>query len=289
MRLFVDLDSRQFVTAPGVRQTVAQLAFTRGDDPDVQVQFVRDGVIVDLGTPTLFFCIKQAGDYDGDPLVFSEDFTKSGSGDTAAWTAQPNFNTEELNEALGVGAGTDKGFIIANVEIGFVVSGRQTTTRPTTVRLDNDLYRGTEGVPTSGAPAYPSPSALQGMFDDEEAARIAGDAAIVQRASAANSTGDTTITFPAGCRVLTVDMVFTGAAGTRILVADTSGLTGGEILRLDYTLPATAGIVVELRNATTGGTLLDTLTTDATGDSAFVELTYSGTVFQFNRAQYPAN
>lgn len=120
----------------------------------------------------------------------------------------------------------------------------------------------------------------------------ARDALRVQftRASAANDgTGSTTITLPAASRHHAVDLVFTGAPGTRIIVADTAGAITGDVLVLDYTLPATPDIVVELRNATAGGTLLDTLTTDATADSACIRLTYSGTVWQLNSALYPAN
>jgi len=50
-----------------------------------------------------------------------------------------------------------------------------------------------------------------------------------------------------------------------------------------------AGIVIELRNATTGGTLIDTLTTDASGDPAEVTIEYSGTAWSLLFAQYPSN
>ncbi len=113
--------------------------------------------------------------------------------------------------------------------------------------------------------------------------------ALFTRTSAANSTGNTTITLPAGSRHHAVDLVFTGAPGTRIVVADTAGAITGDVLVLDYTLPATSDIVVELRDATAAGTLLDTLTTDASADSACIRLTYSGTVWQLNSALYPAN
>jgi hypothetical protein len=118
----------------------------------------------------------------------------------------------------------------------------------------------------------------------------AGLAALLTRASAANADATATpITFPAGSRVHTVDIVFTGAAGTRTIVLPTTDREPGDIARLDYTLPATAGLVIELRNATAGGTLLDTLTTDTSADSAALELCFSGTVWQLNHALYPAN
>jgi hypothetical protein len=118
------------------------------------------------------------------------------------------------------------------------------------------------------------------------------DAAIVAaftRDDEANATGNTTITLPAGSRHHVVDLVFSGSAGTRVVIADTTGAIAGDVLRLNYTLPATASIVVELRNATAGGTLLDTLTTDTSAEPATLVATYSGTAWVLSNAQYPSN
>lgn len=113
--------------------------------------------------------------------------------------------------------------------------------------------------------------------------------ALLTRDDEANASGDTTITLPAGSRHHTVDLVFTGVAGTRRVILDTAGAEEGDVIRLNYTLPATADIVVELRNATAGGTLLDTLTTDTSGDDASLVSTYSGTAWVCSPALYPSN
>ena len=149
MRLIVDLDLRQVVTGLGVRQVIPALYLTRGDALDLEVQFSRGGVAVDLGTPTLFFCVKTVGDYDGAPLALCTSFTKVGMGDGAYWVGNPDLNTNELNAALGVGAGADLASVTANCEIGYTLAGRQTTTRAIACIVENDLYRGDEGVPTS--------------------------------------------------------------------------------------------------------------------------------------------
>jgi len=134
------------------------------------------------------------------------------------------------------------------------------------------------GPSSSPVPAYATITYVDDALD-----------ALFTRASATNDgTGNTTLTLPTGSRHHTVDLVLTGSAGTRTLIAATTGAAAGDVLRLDYTLPATAGLVVELRNATAGGTLLDSLTTDTSADPALISLTYSGTVWQLNSALYPA-
>ena len=101
----------------------------------------------------------------------------------------------------------------------------------------------------------------------------AGILAAVTEASATNATGNTTITVPAGSRVHNHKITFSGSAGNRIVILDTANAAAGCVVRVDYVLPATASIVIELRNATSGGTLLDTLTTDTSADPAAITAT----------------
>jgi hypothetical protein len=156
MRLTVDLDLRQVIAGPGVRQAVASLYLTRGDALDLEVQFVQNNVVVDPTPDSLFFCVKPAGVHDGDPLVLATDFVKSGSGTTAYWTCQPNLATTPLDAALGLGGGTDVSSLTATAEIGFITSGRQTTTRALRCVIENDLFRGSESTPN----AYPTGTTL---------------------------------------------------------------------------------------------------------------------------------
>jgi hypothetical protein len=156
MRLTVDLDLRQVIAGPGVRQAVASLYLTRGDALDLEIQFVQNNVVVDPTPDSLFFCVKPAGVHDGDPLVLATDFVKSGSGTTAYWTCQPNLATTPLDAALGLGGGTDVSSLTATAEIGFITSGRQTTTRALRCVIENDLFRGSESTPN----AYPTGTTL---------------------------------------------------------------------------------------------------------------------------------
>lgn len=120
----------------------------------------------------------------------------------------------------------------------------------------------------------------------ETAARIAADTALFQSASFANAAGDTVITVPAGCRNYTVYGAFTGAAGTRNIALDLTNAVAGCRVTLVAALPATAAIVINLRNATVGGTILDTLTTDTSGDGASFESGFT-TVWNKIQSLYP--
>lgn len=141
---------------------------------------------------------------------------------------------------------------------------------------------------TTGDPTFTDPTELM----DSEAS-VADLLAIKATATATNSTGNTTVTVPAAAPVAnaiyTHKTTFSGSAGTRIMILATTNATAGEMVNLVYDLPATASIVIETRNATSGGTLLDTITTDASGDNACVKAFYTGSAWQLLSAQYPSN
>lgn len=167
MLLYVDLDLRQVVTGLGVKAPISSLYFTRGDAESLEIQFTRAGAVVDPGCDSVFFCLKPTGDHDGDPLVLCVDFTKTGSGATAKWTGEPDFNNAELDTALGVGGAIDVSSVTVAGEIGFIVGARQTTTRIIRTVIENDLYRGGESPPASYPTAgiirfYPTITALTG-------------------------------------------------------------------------------------------------------------------------------
>ncbi len=78
-----------------------------------------------------------------------------------------------------------------------------------------------------------------------------------------NAAGNTTIT-PASGNHIAIGAV-SGAARTSVMILDVSGRSDGDVLRLRLEQPATANIVEEVRNATSGGTLLYSYTTDGSG------------------------
>lgn len=113
-------------------------------------------------------------------------------------------------------------------------------------------------------------------------------------ATATNASGNTTLTPTQP--VQTTKLTFSGSAGNRIIILATAGRTAGDKLFLDVVLPATSGIVVSVRNATSGGTLLlpvesfpsQDFTTDGNVLSAHWEFTYTGTAWNYDSSNLPA-
>lgn len=99
-----------------------------------------------------------------------------------------------------------------------------------------------------------------------------GIATTPTQATFANSTGNTTIT-PATGNVIDVGTI-TGSARTSIFILDVAGRSDGDLLTLRFQQPATASIVEEVRNATAGGTLIYSYTTDGSGTDVFVAELY---------------
>lgn len=144
MRVFVNLDSREFVVSPVLLQRVTTLFFTRRDLVPVQVQFVRAGAVVELPAgATGAMGIKKT--FAGSFLANDAGFTKTGTGATTIYTFDLNLNTTELNAEFTTDAEES---ISARVEITFSFDGTTSSTLPTSATVFNDVIRGTEGAPS---------------------------------------------------------------------------------------------------------------------------------------------
>ena len=96
MRVFVNLDSREFVVSPVLLQRVNTLFFTRRDVVPVQVQFVRGGAVVELAAgATGQMGLKKT--FAGGFLANDAGFTKTGTGSSTIYQFDLNLNTSELN------------------------------------------------------------------------------------------------------------------------------------------------------------------------------------------------
>jgi hypothetical protein len=147
MRVFIDLNSRAFVVSPVLTQRVTELLFTRRDNVPVEVQFVRNGTVVELGAgATGKMGLKK--DFDGDFLAFDSAWTKSGSGTSTIYTFGLNLNTVELDAEFPE---DDEESIAARVEVEWAESGLISSTLPCAATVFNDVIRGDEGVPTNTA------------------------------------------------------------------------------------------------------------------------------------------
>lgn len=95
----------------------------------------------------------------------------------------------------------------------------------------------------------------------------------------ANSAGNSTIT-PTGTPQIQIVTV-TGVARTSVFILAVAGQVAGDILELRFVQPATAAIVEEVRNATVGGTLLYSYTTDGSGaDHLYCKLYFDGAAWK---------
>ena len=149
MRVYVNLDSREFVVSPVLLQRVSTLFFTRRDIVPVQVQFVRGGTVVELDAgATGQMGLKKT--FAGSFLANDGAFTKTGTGATTIYQFDLNLNTSNLDAEFPE---DDEDSISAKVEIEWTESGTTSSTLPTSATIYNDVIRGGEGVPTVTAAA----------------------------------------------------------------------------------------------------------------------------------------
>ena len=141
MRVYVNLDSNEFVVSPTLLQRVSTLFFVRRDNVPVEVQFVRNGEVVELAAgATGKMGIKAA--FDGDFLAYDSAWTKTGTGTTTVYAFGLNLNTTEMDAEF---ATDEEESISAKVEIEWVADGLTSSTLPCAATVYNDVIRGGEG------------------------------------------------------------------------------------------------------------------------------------------------
>jgi hypothetical protein len=151
MRVFINLDSSEFVVSPTLLQRVTQLFFTRRDTVPVEVQFVRAGAVVELGAgATGAIGIKKT--FTGNFLANDTAWTKSGSGTSTIYQFDLNLNTANMDAEFDPDATTES--IPAKIEITWTVGSTTTTTLPTTATIYNDVIRGSEPAPAAAASSF---------------------------------------------------------------------------------------------------------------------------------------
>lgn len=103
MRIYVDLTLEQITIASGIQQALASLTFKRSPFAALEVQFVRNGIVVELASDaTGIFEVKTSGQYDSSPLTSALAWTKSGTGEETVYTLVFSLINAPLDAALGV-------------------------------------------------------------------------------------------------------------------------------------------------------------------------------------------
>jgi hypothetical protein len=171
MRLYIDRDTRNFITSPSFNSAVTSVSFKRGDNYNIELGFVSNNTLTGLaGTPTIVFGIKQNGQYDGDFLVSSSGWTYDST--NKVYLGNPSFNTSGLNTLLGHdGTGNysdDVSSITAMLEVTWHTGDAKWASAGTiTSTIYNDVIKGVEGVPVGGSPAYPTAETIVTTYGDQ--------------------------------------------------------------------------------------------------------------------------
>lgn len=102
-----------------------------------------------------------------------------------------------------------------------------------------------------------------------------------------NNSGNTTITPADGVGDHAHTITVGGSARTSIIILATANRVEGDKIEVVLALPTTAAIILELRNATAGGTLLETVATDGSGADAAARFRFNGTAWEHVQTTYP--
>lgn len=103
MRLYCDLVSQQFTIQSGINSPISEIKLKRSPLATVEVQFTRDGHVVELGTGASgLFEVKKTGEYDSEPLTASLAFVKTGTGIDTVYTFTLVLINDPLDAQLGI-------------------------------------------------------------------------------------------------------------------------------------------------------------------------------------------
>lgn len=98
-----------------------------------------------------------------------------------------------------------------------------------------------------------------------------------------SATGNSNVTRPSTSRHHTAVIAVTGTAGTRTFsVLTASSPNAGDTVFVVLNPAAVVGIVMEVRNATSSGTLISSITTTGNAQAYFVALNYTGSAWQLD-------
>lgn len=145
MRVYINLDNRAFVVSPTLLQEVSTLYFTRRDNTPVEVQFVRNGAVVELGAGAVGKMGLKSS-FAGNFLAYAGNWVKSGTGASTIYTFSLNMTSANLDALFP--ADTEDS-VSCKVEVEWQESGNTSSTLPTSAIVYNDVIRGGESVITS--------------------------------------------------------------------------------------------------------------------------------------------
>lgn len=142
MRVFINLENRAFVVSPTLLSQVNTLFLTRRDNEPVEVQFVRNGSVVELHSSAIGkMGLKST--YSGGYLAYSANWVKSGTGANTIYTFALNLNTAGVDGLFPLDT---EDSATVKVQVEWEELGRTSSTLPTSAVIYNDLIRANSSV-----------------------------------------------------------------------------------------------------------------------------------------------
>ncbi len=145
MRVYVNLDNRAFVVSPTLLQEVSTLYFTRRDNTPVEVQFVRNGSVVELSAGALGK-LGLKSSYAGNFIAYAGNWVKSGTGTSTIYTFSLNMTSANLDALFPL---DNEDSANCKAELTWQEGANTSSTLPASAIIYNDLIRGGESVLTS--------------------------------------------------------------------------------------------------------------------------------------------
>lgn len=145
MRVYINLDNRAFVVSPTLLQEVSTLYFTRRDNTPVEVQFVRNGLVVELSSGALGKLGLKTS-YAGNFIAYAGNWVKSGTGTSTIYTFSLNMTSANLDSLFPLDSEDSAN---CKVELTWQEGANTSSTLPASAIIYNDLIRAGESVLTS--------------------------------------------------------------------------------------------------------------------------------------------
>ena len=145
MTLYVNLETRQFVSSPVLLSPVSSIFLTRRDIVAIDVAFIRGGRVTALSyNSTGRLGVKTS--YNSAPIAIDGEWQERGTGTNTRYQFSLNMNTAGVDALFASDNATDSA--IAKIELEWSEGGTLNTTLPTAATIYNDVLRDSEGVPT---------------------------------------------------------------------------------------------------------------------------------------------
>ncbi len=199
------------------------------------------------------------------PVSFTDDLTPITNG----WTGPLSVSTVAIFAAMAAAGGTSfsKVFQVSVVN----PDGSTTTLVKTAVTVVCTLVN---------PAAFAGTDAPNLVTQAQLSAAVLGLNNFTQETIASSGAGNSNVTRGSTSRHHVAIATITGAASTRTFsLLTSSSPNAGDVILLKFITPATAAIVLEVHNATSGGTLLSTVTTTVDQEPFFLLFEYSGSAW----------